>query len=450
MKKFYIPTSFLFFTFSLVSLSSCSNKTPIFEHHDYKSINLSLDFNKYDKAIDKYLDSLSPAKQISQVFLINIEGDTIYKPVESTEKYSSFTEKELLIPGGMLFFSYNINENPETIISFTKNIYQYCENNGYVPAYTAIDQEGGIVNRLRNTTSTFPSPQKIKEKLTPSQSYNFFLLQAKQLNALGFNMNLAPVSEAALASNKDFLGSRSFGSIEDTITYSVSFVKAFNDAKVSSVLKHFPGNTNTDPHSGLPEITLSEEDTENYLIKPFSEIISSRPDAILMSHARNQALDPATPSCLSYEWVTGKLRNQLNYKGLIISDDIFMGALAENGFPPERACIEAVKAGVDVIMLSEKKFGSAAEILYKESLKDENFKNSLRRMEKQVIKYKIKAGLLSLQQETDGSYSITPVTQINKDVKNFNPSSLTLSEKERYKSFESAKAEGIEFYQKNF
>lgn len=452
-----MKTSKLFsFSFSILIsatffLTSCGSTTPVFIHNEYKQFPLSLNNSeKRYKAIDEYLSNLSEAKQISQIFLINIEGDTYYHPVETTEKYKAFKTKEALVPGGMLFFSYNINDNPENIISFTRNIYEYCETNNYPPAFISVDQEGGLVNRLRSVTSTFPSPQKISSSISPIDASKFYSLQAKQIYELGFNMNLAPVSEASLDSNKDFLGTRSFGSMENTIQYSTSFVNSFNLENVSSVLKHFPGNTNTDPHTGLPEITLSLEETENLLIKPFKEIIKSNPDAILMSHARLTAKDSSTPSCLSYFWVTETLRNNLKYKGLIISDDIFMGALAENGFPPEQACIKAIEAGVDIIMLSEKKFGEAAEIILNKSHNDKDFYNKLYNMEKHVIEYKIKAGLLSLYQDNNGNYTIELITDKTKNGIPTNPAAIAKNKQERLDSFLTAKSEGINFYKNNF
>ena len=161
------------------------------------------------------------------------------------------------------------------------------------------------------------------------------------------------------------------------------------------MIKHLPGNTNTEPHSGLPEITLSKNELENSIMS-FKYIIDYNPAAILMSHARTLAIDKQTPACLSKEWVTDILRNEFGYEGLIISDDILMAALSENGFPPQKAVIMAIEAGVDCIMISQKRFASSAKILYDKAQKDSDFLALLQNASFRVIKYKFNNGLVKL------------------------------------------------------
>ena len=116
-----------------------------------------------------------------------------------------------------------------------------------------------------------------------------------------------------------------------------------------------------------------------------------------MSHARTTAVDVGVPACLSKVWVTDILRNEYGYKGLIFSDDIFMGALADNGYPPEVAAIRAVEAGVDCIMISEKRFAKAGKVLYNRAKEDSTFEAKIDQAVKRIIKYKIEAGLFDEQ-----------------------------------------------------
>ena len=171
------------------------------------------------------------------------------------------------------------------------------------------------------------------------------------MRELGFDMNLAPVVEICTPANAEFLEGRSFGNLEQVITYGRACINAYENNRIATVLKHFPGNSNTDPHTGLPEITLSKEALLEIIV-PFREFAKMEPSAILMSHARTTAIDEGVPACLSKVWVTDILRKEYGYEGLIFSDDIFMGALADNGYPPEEAAIRAVEAGIDCIMIS--------------------------------------------------------------------------------------------------
>jgi beta-N-acetylhexosaminidase len=374
------------------------------------------------KAIEDFIDSLPQDQKISQLFLVNIEGNKSYAPVENAfslssvvfqkdtdKKKSASCKNEPLVPGGCLLFSYNIAKTPAQLLSFTESIADYCRERSIVPPYTALDQEGGIVNRLRGITEPLDSEQGIAETLTPQQAYAVYSEQAKKMSSFLLDMNLAPVAEISTPLNSSFLQTRSFGSLSKAVSYSKAAVCAYENNGVASVIKHFPGNSDTDPHSGLPEIHVTENQMNTMLVAPFAQIIPLAPEAVLMSHARVSALDGKTPACLSYEWVTGMLRNKMKYRGLIISDDIFMAALAQNGFPPEKAAVQAIDAGVDVLMMSEKKYANAARILLEKAADDESFAQRINESVYRVISFKIRHGILELRYTgSDGKNSSSP------------------------------------------
>jgi beta-N-acetylhexosaminidase len=108
-------------------------------------------------------------------------------------------------------------------------------------------------------------------------------------------------------------------------------------------------------------------------------------------------MDEKTPACLSKTWVTDVLRKSNVYEGIIFSDDIFMGALADNGFPPEKAAVLAIEAGVDCIMTSEKRFAKQAKLLYKKASEDKVFASRIDQSVKRILEYKIRAGLFNLE-----------------------------------------------------
>lgn len=361
-----------------------------------------------EAAVRDFLASLPEPQRIAQIFLVNIEGNTSYTAVESVSAISGRAGDGPLVPGGCLLFGYNIAPDAEGVVAFTDSIAAYCDSHRLLRPYIAVDQEGGLVNRLRTMTSTLPSAGRVAEKLPPSGAYDLYALQARQLRSLGFDMNLAPVAEAAGGQNAEFLGTRSYGGIAATVAYSIAAVRAYQDNGVSSVLKHFPGNTNTDPHTGLPEIALPQESLLAEQIFPFACILGASPAAVLMSLARTQACDAAVPACLSSFWVRDMLRGTLACRALVLSDDIFMGALADNGFPPELAAVQALMAGVDVIMLSEKKFAPVARILLERAAHDEGFAARLAEAERSVIRYKIACGILALKEQADGSLAVVP------------------------------------------
>ncbi len=392
------------------------------------------------RAIEEYLDSLPESQRIAQIFLVNIQGNSSYFAVENTGTipHSKEGSSHPLVPGGALFFSYNLGDSAESTMKFTESIARYCRENKILRPYLAVDQEGGAVNRLRDITSYLSSNAKVAEKASPTEAYELYAEQAKQMRALGFDMNLAPVAECLTEENAPLLGLRSYGGKPETIVYSMAAVKAYQDNGISAVLKHFPGNTDTDPHTGLPEIKAGKEQAETDFLEPFFFIMASSPDAVLMSHARIPSIH-SEPACLSSEWVNGILCGRLGFKGIVISDDIFMGALAENGYNPDRAAVMAIEAGVHVIMLSEKTFGPVAEKLLEYAEKHPEFALKLRAAEKKVIELKIKCGILKFREENGKTVIVEEGTdeQIG-----------TLQE--RKSAFAEAKKRGDEIYRRLF
>lgn len=394
----------LLFGLVLILSLSCSGKSD-------SSNEQQLPQQQEQEAIKKYVQALDPVQRYSQLFLVNLEGNKEFYPVEKFQ-WGTETPSQDLIPGGYLFFSFNIAPTPQEVAAFTASIQTWCHSRGVVPPLLTLDQEGGSVSRLRSITSVLPSAGRVAQAVLSKSTPQFDLVQqlyasqAAQMKLLGFHMNLAPVAEATNRYNKDFLGSRSYGELPYMEDFAISAIEAFQSQGLAAVAKHFPGNTNDDPHTGLPEINLSQEDFQNLYLDPFQRVLTSgKPWALLMSHVMTAA--HKTPACLSHFWVTETLRQQFGYQGLILSDDIFMAALEKNGFPPERAVVMAVEAGVDVIMLSEKKFSSVLKLLLDKSQEDLEFRSLLDRAAERVITAKIQTGLLGFQ-EGEGGLSLVP------------------------------------------
>ncbi len=389
-----------------------------------------------EHALSVYLDSLSEAERMGLLFLVSIEGDKKYTALEKYEDTD-------LVPGGCLLFSFNIADSDEGFISYIDSIYEYCAlHNIQSYPYVALDQEGGYVNRLRSLTSTLPSAKRVSENTNEQEAFYLYDSQAKQLRLLGITMNLAPVAEVETEDNAQFLDTRSYGSLEKVIECARSCIKAYEQNGVLSVLKHFPGNTNIDPHSGLPEIFVTSEEEIQRLIQSFEVLIKTTPvSAVLMSHARVSLPDAKTPACLSDYWVQTKLREELGFNGLVLSDDIFMAALKKNGYAPLDAAEKALLSGVDVIMLSEKRFASVAKELSLRAQQNPLLKIRISEAQKNVIRYKIKCGILSFVQQEDESWTVQ---------NSFTVEDLNASRQDRLFMFREEKKRGDALYAQYF
>lgn len=340
-------------------------------------------------ALRDFAEKLPLEEQVNQLFFININGNKDFSPVE-------YRDGKPLIPGGFIFFSFNLADTREEITAFTASIKKYCDGQNCVQPFLAADQEGGDVARLRKINSKMPSALEVAENFSLETAYELYESQAMQMSALGFNMNIAPVAEPLTEENKNFLGDRSFGDVRAVENFGASFLMAFQSNGVACVVKHFPGNTNTDPHTGLPNIKLSMEEFRREMVAPFSALCAYSPAAILMSHALTQNVDAKTPACLSDIWIGGVIRGEMKYDGIVISDDIFMAALAENGFPPEVASVRAIEAGGDMIMISEKRYRNEADILIKKARGDQKFAEKILESCVRILNMKEKFGLFSL------------------------------------------------------
>lgn len=384
-------------TLILTSCTDKQSKKEIKNHQNAKLFNQYIieETKKYNSKVDNFVNSLSLEQKISQLFIENLEGCTKFRSYETVGNMNGTDDKTPLVAGGYLFFSYNIAPTREQMKEFIISINDYCFENNVLPPYLAVDQEGGWVNRLKNLNTKLPSNESVAQNNSVEQAYKIYEEQAFQMKDLGFHMNLAPVVEVCTNDNKDFLDGRSFGNADAVSKYGLACVNAYENNGIATVVKHFPGNTNTDPHTGLPEIETPLAELMEEL-EPFKMILQHEPTAILMSHARTKAIDSEIPSCLSSVWITEKLRKEYNYQGIIYSDDIFMGALADNGYPPEKAAVMAIEAGVDCIMISEKRFAKAASVIYNKAKSDLEFEDKINQAVKRIIRYKIENGIIEL------------------------------------------------------
>ncbi|MCR5218240.1 glycoside hydrolase family 3 N-terminal domain-containing protein [Treponema sp.] len=421
----------------------CSSKAFNICRDGYICNGENFSYDELNLAAISYVASLSPEDAASQLFLVNVAGCRRFLPVETyydvypeNEENSIELKQKILAPGGCLLFAYNIADDYMQVMEYIESINEVYSEASLPLPHIAIDQEGGMVNRLKGITSSFPSAKLTAETISPDVAERMYYSQARQMKYLGFSMNLSPVAEPSGPENCDFLLSRSFGNPARTVAFSVAQINAFEKARVCTVVKHFPGNTNVDPHTGLPEIKVSEVLFEQYYLKPFKLVLTTSPGAVLMSHARIAALSGDEPAALSPYWIKEKLKGDFFYDGLVISDDIFMAALTENGFPPEEAAVKAIEAGTDVIMLSEKRFAPALRILLDKAAIDETFKGRLENAERRVILSKIYYGLLEVYRE-NGQLKV-----VNKN---------TLADMDyRFNSFEKEYDKGMELYDRYF
>jgi beta-N-acetylhexosaminidase len=275
-----------------------------------------------------------------QIFIFGYEG------LSPSEEFFRFIKDWNL--GGVIIFSENI-ESPNQI----KDVISRIKSNSEISPFVMIDQEGGRKNRITDDFPTFHSNKYYGEKEDEKGLYDAYRITAQSLRELGINVNLAPVIDVLTNQKNQVITERSFGNNAQKVSELCQVaVEAMHKGKILSCAKHFPGigDIQTDPHQEMPENKNPKERFEKIDFPPFKTAIQSGVDFIMTTHVKCPFLDPESPASLSKVICTDILKKDLGYEGLVITDDMGMGAIKRN-FDIPQACEKAYFAGNDLILL---------------------------------------------------------------------------------------------------
>ena len=262
--------------------------------------------------------------------------------------------------GGIILFDYNVAtksydrniKSPGQVRQLVKDLQSYSR----IPLFVAIDYEGGSVNRLKKRSGFFDveSAETIGHFNSNRYTQVHADRMARTLSSLGFNLNFAPVVDLNLNPENPVIGKpgRSFSSDPEIVMSQANiWIETFQDYRILSVVKHFPGHgsSSTDSHLGMVDITETWQKEE---LLPYLKLIADdKVQAIMTAHVFHQDLDSQWPATLSYKIITELLRNKIGYQGIVISDDMQMSAISQQyGF--SEAILLAVNAGVDILLFA--------------------------------------------------------------------------------------------------
>ena len=292
-----------------------------------------------DEKVDKIVASRSQTEKLGQMVMIGIQGTKV-----DDDSLYMLNQYHM---GGVILFDRNM-ESPEQVKQLTSDL--QAQSNEKVPLFIGIDEEGGDVVRMAEKLTPAPSQKEIGATGDIEQAKTWAIKTAKSLKDMGINVNFAPVAD--VGSNDK----RSYSTDANTV---IDFVRAatkgYQQENIIYSLKHFPGigKGKVDSHVDSSSIDVAKEVLMTEDILPFKTIIDeNEPNDyfILVSHLKYPALDEEYPASLSSKIMTDLLRNELGYKGIIITDDMEMGAVANhNDF--RSIGVNAVKAGADIVLV---------------------------------------------------------------------------------------------------
>ncbi len=256
--------------------------------------------------------------------------------------------------GNFIIFRHNVKDSVQ-LSALCKELKEVVRGEtGYTP-FIFIDQEGGVVTRLKEDASITPSAMAVSSTGDPQNAYTAGLICARELNAIGVNFNLAPVFDINSNEDNPVIGVRSYGDTPEIVSkYACNMAKGLIDGGVYACAKHFPGHgdTNVDSHLGLPRIDKTMEELMAFELVPFINASKNGISGIMSSHILFPKIEEDNiPATLSYRIMTELLRNVIGFKGLTLSDCMQMAAIAKF-YGTVQGMLMALKAGVDIIFAS--------------------------------------------------------------------------------------------------
>lgn len=298
--------------------------------------------------IAQQLESMTVEQKVGQLLIAGFEGYTAGEDVQTAIRDFQV--------GGVIFYLRNI-DTAQQLTALTNRLKEL--NGDHIPLFLCTDQEGGMVSRMPDEIATLPSAfefgQIEDDALRAAACAELGSVLGGLCSSFGFNMDFAPVLDVWSNPNNAIIGRRAFST--DAAVAAACADQVSTDMSAAGVIpvgKHFPGHGDTlvDSHVGLPVVDKTLEELEALELIPFRAAIQSESpiSAIMVAHILMTQLDPEHPASLSYPVVTGLLREEMGFEGLICTDDLTMAAISDT-YGMGEAAVLALEAGCDLLLV---------------------------------------------------------------------------------------------------
>lgn len=293
-----------------------------------------------DERVDCIVNNMSDAEKVGQMLMIGIQGTRV-------DDDTSYMLNEYAI-GGVILFDRNM-QSQEQVLSFNKQLQE--NRHGDLPLFIAIDEEGGKVARMKESFEPPPSQRKIADSNDFQQAEKWAEYTAGGLKNMGFNVNFAPVADVG---NDE--AERMYSDDPEMVS---NFVKAavqgYEKKNILCTIKHFPGlgKGEADTHDDFVQVNADMDTLQTQDLLPFRAMFQQGNQDnfwVMVTHVTYSALDAKNPASMSSVVMTNLLRNQLGYNGIVITDDVDMGAIAKH-YSFKDVGVKAVQAGADIVLV---------------------------------------------------------------------------------------------------
>lgn len=359
MEKFTKKVASILISLSVILTSSCAQRVTVVDENASTEKFIFNDDETVVRTTKDVLGKMSLREKVGQLFIVRPEAlaeNSNAETAPATDRVDDavISRIEEYPVGGIALFSRNIT-SAEQLPMFISDL----QSSSKYPLFIAVDEEGGRVARIANSdffnVASYKSMEDIGKAGDASKAEEVGRQIGLYLKELGFNLDFAPVADTNTNPQNIVIGDRSYGSDSALVARMVSAqLDGMHDSGIMGTLKHFPGHGDTkdDTHSGYVSIEKTWDELKECELVPFITALP-KADMVMVSHitAVNVTSDKL-PTSMSETMITGKLRNELGYDGVIITDAMAMGAVADN-YTSAEAAVTAVKAGVDIVLMPQ-------------------------------------------------------------------------------------------------
>lgn len=328
----------------MLVLSSCTKSQE--EIIDNNSNQVDDELGEETEDIDEIVElinSMTLDEKIGQLLIIGFNGTSIDERVETMIKKYHI--------GGFILFRENISSVEQT--TELLNTLKDTNKTNPIPLFLSIDEEGGRVRRLPYPFLKLPTAKKIGDINDKNISFQYGKILGRRIKSIGFNMNFAPVMDVNSNPQNPVIGDRAFGATVDIVSNTgIQVMNGINSENIIPIIKHFPGHgdTSADSHINIPIVDKGLTQIEHLELIPFTRGIEAGVDGVMIGHIMFPQIDDTYPATLSKRIITDILREKLFFDGVVISDDMTMGAIAKN-YEIEDAAVSYLKAGGDILLI---------------------------------------------------------------------------------------------------
>ncbi|WP_379246591.1 beta-N-acetylhexosaminidase [Paenibacillus sp. GCM10028914] len=333
---------------TLVPTQTDTSNDPKELHEDSEEVVIeSSTSNETDLVNDpelKLLEELTLEEKVGQLVIVGMEGTSV--------DHSSRKLIDTYHVGGFIFFKDNIEDTNQAVKLF--NGLKKANSDNPVPLWMSIDEEGGRVTRMPESFPRLPSSGLVGKQNDPAIATEIGKHIGLRLTGFGLNMAFAPVLDVNSNPDNPVIGDRAFGNSADRVgKLGIAAMKGIQETGVVSVVKHFPGHgdTSVDSHFGLPVVDYDLNRLRTLELVPFQKAIDQGADVVMVGHLLMSKIDSDTPASYSKPVITDLLREELGFKGVVITDDMIMGAVNNGKITVGEAAVRSILAGTNIVLV---------------------------------------------------------------------------------------------------